>query len=697
MANEFRLGVDIGGTFTDFSVVNNTTGSVTVEKMLTSSSRPEDAVLRGVELLAQKVPGLFEDLSEVIHATTLITNVILERKGSKTGLLTTAGFRDILEIGREVRYDIFDMFIRLPVPIVPRKSRLCVSERILADGSILEPLNVEDVTEAANKFQAMKLEAVAIAFLHSYRNPSHEVEAANILRKLMPGVTLSLSHEVFPEPKEYERFSTTVIDAYVKSVADGYLEKLASGLRERGYKNELFVMLSNGGTSTVETAKSVPIQMVESGPAAGVEAACYFGRLMDIENLLSFDMGGTTAKLCIVEQGRAAKTRTFEVDRVQRFKAGSGLPAAVPVYDLLEIGAGGGSIARLDDLGLIKVGPDSAGSEPGPASYNRKGVMPTVTDADLILGYLNPDYFLGGQMPLDKAAAEGAITLNLIKDTGLTPIEIAAGIHEIVNENMASAARVYVAEKGKAPSNLSLIAFGGAGPVHAVGLAKKLGCPEVIVPPFSGVMSSLGLLTAPVAFERSKAVRKTLPSLDLETIEDYYNELQEEASSLMPDKSNLLIRRTADLRFSGQDYPLEIEVDKSLSESDILEILEQRFINLYHELYGKVDDDNLVELASIRVYATQPIPELSVVGRTSAVDGQPKGSRDVYVSSIDGICNIPVYEREALRVGQKIMGPVVIEERESTTFIGLGDSVIVNEVGCLVVKIADSEKSGKDS
>ena len=696
MANEFRLGVDIGGTFTDFSVVNNTTGSVTVEKMLTSSSRPEDAVLRGVELLAQKVPGLFEDLSEVIHATTLITNVILERKGSKTGLLTTAGFRDILEIGREVRYDIFDMFIRLPVPIVPRKSRLCVSERILADGSILEPLNVEDVTEAANKFQAMKLEAVAIAFLHSYRNPSHEVEAANILRKLMPGVTLSLSHEVFPEPKEYERFSTTVIDAYVKSVADGYLEKLASGLRERGYKNELFVMLSNGGTSTVETAKSVPIQMVESGPAAGVEAACYFGRLMDIENLLSFDMGGTTAKLCIVEQGRAAKTRTFEVDRVQRFKAGSGLPAAVPVYDLLEIGAGGGSIARLDDLGLIKVGPDSAGSEPGPASYNRKGVMPTVTDADLILGYLNPDYFLGGQMPLDKAAAEGAITLNLIKDTGLTPIEIAAGIHEIVNENMASAARVYVAEKGKAPSNLSLIAFGGAGPVHAVGLAKKLGCPEVIVPPFSGVMSSLGLLTAPVAFERSKAVRKTLPSLDLETIEDYYNELQEEASSLMPDKSNLLIRRTADLRFSGQDYPLEIEVDKSLSESDILKILEQRFINLYHELYGKVDDDNLVELASIRVYATQAIPELSVVGRTSAVDGHPKGSRDVYVSSMDGICNIPVYEREDLRVGQKIMGPVVIEERESTTFIGLGDSVIVNEVGCLVVKIANSEISSKD-
>ena len=696
MANEFRLGVDIGGTFTDFSVVNNTTGSVTVEKMLTSSSRPEDAVLRGVELLAQKVPGLFEDLSEVIHATTLITNVILERKGSKTGLLTTAGFRDILEIGREVRYDIFDMFIRLPVPIVPRKSRLCVSERILADGSILEPLNVENVTEAANKFQAMKVEAVAVAFLHSYRNPSHEVEAANILRKLMPGVTLSLSHEVFPEPKEYERFSTTVIDAYVKSVADGYLEKLASGLSERGYKNELFVMLSNGGTSTVETAKSVPIQMVESGPAAGVEAACYFGRLMDIENLLSFDMGGTTAKLCIVEQGRAAKTRTFEVDRVQRFKAGSGLPVAVPVYDLLEIGAGGGSIARLDDLGLIKVGPDSAGSEPGPASYNRKGVMPTVTDADLILGYLNPDYFLGGQMPLDKVAAEGAITLNLIKDTGLTPIEIAAGIHEIVNENMASAARVYVAEKGKAPSNLSLIAFGGAGPVHAVGLAKKLGCPEVIVPPFSGVMSSLGLLTAPVAFERSKAVRKTLPSLELEIIEDYYNELEEEASSLMPDKSNLLIRRTADLRFSGQDYPLEIEVDKSLSESDVLEILEQRFINLYHELYGKVDDDNLVELASIRVYATQAIPELSVVGRTSAVDGQPKGSRDVYVSSMDGICNIPVYEREALRVGQKIMGPVVIEERESTTFIGLGDSVIVNEVGCLVVKIANSQISSKD-
>ncbi|MBT3402001.1 MAG: hydantoinase/oxoprolinase family protein, partial [Rhodospirillaceae bacterium] len=515
-----------------------------VEKMLTSAKAPEETVLRGLDDLSEAIDNLLPQTKELIHATTLITNVILERKGAKTGLLTTAGFRDILELAREVRYDIFDMFIRLPEPMVPRRLRLGVRERVLANGTILEPLAEADVRNAAAEFGAAGVEAIAVAFLHSYRDSSHERRAAEILREELPGVPVSLSHEVHPEPKEYERTSTTVIDAYVKGVAEGYLDQLSDGLKQRGYANRLFVMLSNGGTATADTAKRVPVQIVESGPAAGVEAASYFGRLMDINQMLSFDMGGTTAKLCIIEDGRAARTRNFEVDRVHRFKAGSGLPAAVPVYDLLEIGAGGGSIARVNDLGLLQVGPDSASSEPGPASYGLGGSLPTVTDADLLLGYLNPDYFLGGQMRLDSSAAHSAVSDNLSDATGLTPIAAAAGVHELVNENMASAARMYVAEKGQAPSKLSLVAFGGAGPVHAVGLARKLGCPQVIVPPFSGVMSSLGLLAAPVAFERSRAVRQIVSALDLDAIEATFGELEGEASSLMPDDAPVLVRRS---------------------------------------------------------------------------------------------------------------------------------------------------------
>jgi N-methylhydantoinase A len=687
MTTAYRLGVDIGGTFTDFAVVDQGTGTVQVEKMLTSAKAPEETVLRGVEGLAEAIPDLLAQTSEVIHATTLVTNVILERKGATTGLLTTAGFRDILELAREVRYDIFDMFIRLPEPMVPRRLRLGVSERVLADGTILEPLNEAEVRAAAAVFRDAGVEAVAVAFLHSYRAGDHETRAAEILREELPGVTVSLSHEVHPEPKEYERTSTTVIDAYVKGVAEGYLDRLSVGLKDRGYRNRLFVMLSNGGTATVETAKSVPVQIVESGPAAGVEAASYFGRLMGLEHMLSFDMGGTTAKLCIIENGRAARTRTFEVDRVHRFKAGSGLPAAVPVYDLLEIGAGGGSIARVNDLGLLQVGPDSAGSDPGPASYGLGGAAPTVTDADLLLGYLNPDYFLGGQMRLDTAAAERAVRGDLAEATGLTPIEAAAGVHELVNENMASAARMYVAEKGQAPPQLSLVAFGGAGPVHAVGLARKLGCPRVIVPPFSGVMSSLGLLAAPVAFERSRAVRQIVRALDLDAVEAAFRELEDEASSLMPDGTDLLVRRSVDLRYSGQDYPLEIETVGPCTDTAIKADWEARFEAAYSELYGKVDDDNPVELASVRVHVSQPVPQLDIARPAATADAPAKASREIYVSAQAGMELVPVYERTELRIGQEIAGPAIVEERESTTVIGPGDRLSVNQFGCLVVDL----------
>ena len=681
----YRLGVDIGGTFTDFALVDEVTGEVQTEKMLTSAAAPEQTVFKGVDQLSNNIPNMLRQTSQVIHATTLITNVILERKGAKTGLLTTLGFRDVLELSREVRYDIYDMFIRLPEPMVPRSRRLEVCERILADGKILKPLKEKDVYDAASVLGAMGVTAVAISFLHSYRNDLHEKRAAEIIREKMPGVVVSLSHEVHPEPKEYERTSTTVIDAYVKGVAEGYLDQLSKGLNSRDYKKQLFIMLSNGGTATIETAKSVPVQIVESGPAAGVEAASYFGRLMDIDQLLSFDMGGTTAKLCIIENGQAARTRSFEVDRVHRFKAGSGLPAAVPVYDLLEMGAGGGSIARVNELGLFQVGPDSAGSDPGPVSYDNNGILPTVTDADLLLGYLNPDYFLGGEMILNKSAAGKAISSYLSESSGLTEIEAAAGVHELVNENMASAARVYVAEKGRAPSQLTLVAFGGAGPVHAVGLARKLGCPTVIIPPFSGVMSSLGLLAAPVAFERSKTVREILNTTDLMEVEASFNKLEAEASSLMPKKSDIIIRRSVDLQFSGQDYPLEITVGSSCANVGVKDDWEDIFVDKYNALYGKVNDENPIELASIRVYASQPPPRLKIERPAAHRNALPKGTRKIYISAELGMDTVSVFERSELKVGQKINGPCIIEEKESTTVIGPNDNLDVNELGCLII------------
>ena len=690
MTTAYRLGVDIGGTFTDFALVDEDTGAIRVEKMLTSAQAPEETVLRGLDSLSETIEGLLQRTEEVIHATTLVTNVILERKGATTGLLTTAGFRDILEIAREVRYDIFDMFIRLPEPLVPRQLRQEVRERVLADGTILESLDEAGVRAAAAVFRDAGVEAVAVVFLHSYRSGNHESQAGKILSQELPSVKVSLSHEVHPEPKEYERASTTVIDAYVKGVAEGYLDQLSDGLKVRGYENRLFVMLSNGGTATIETAKNVPVQIVESGPAAGVEAASYFGRLMGLDQMLSFDMGGTTAKLCIIEDGRAARTRTYEVDRVHRFKAGSGLPAAVPVYDLLEIGAGGGSIARVNDLGLLQVGPDSAGSDPGPASYGLGGTVATVTDADLLLGYLNPDYFLGGQMHLDVTAAQGAVRDNLAEMTGLTSIEAAAGIHELVNENMASAARMYVAEKGKAPSRLSLVAFGGAGPVHAVGLARKLGCPRVVVPPFSGVMSSFGLLAAPVAFERSRAVRQIVRTLNLDAVEAAFVDIEKEARALMPDNSRVLVQRSVDLRYSGQDYPLEIEITGPCTNRSVTAEWESRFEAAYKDLYGKVDDDNPVELVSVRVLVSQPAPQLDIARPSATTDALPKASREIYVSAEAGMEWADVYERNALRIGQMINGPAVIEERESTTVIGPGDRLFVNDFGCLVVDLVAS-------
>lgn len=686
MSDGARLGVDIGGTFTDFTLIDSESGAVRVEKVLTTSDAADRAVLQGVDRFRRGDEAPLASVGAVIHATTLVTNTILERKGARTGLITTAGFRDLLEIQREVRYDLYDLFIRLPEPVVPRRLRIGVDERILSDGSVRTPLDEDQVRAAARRLKAAGVEAVAVVFLHSYRNNVHEKRAGEILADELPGVVISLSHQVHPQPKEYERASTTVLDAYIKRTMAGYLDRLTDGLVARGFRNKLFMMLSNGGTTTAEHAKAVPIQLIESGPAAGVEAASYFARTLGIDRILSFDMGGTTAKLCLVEHGRAERARMFEVDRVKRFKAGSGLPVAVPVYDLLEIGAGGGSIARVDSLGLVQVGPNSAGASPGPVCYGLGGTEPTVTDADLVLGHLGADSFLGGDMPLDLAAAEDAISHKLASPTGLSVERVANGVFEIVNETMASAARQYVAEKGRSPSELTMIAFGGAGPVHAVGLARKLGCPRVIVPPFPGVMSALGLLTAPVAFESGHSVKRLAGTAVPAEIDALLNRLASEARTLLPETARPEVLWYADMRYSGQDHTLEVALAPPNFDAAALRRAVDDFVALYHDLYGKIDDDNPVEIASVRVVLTEQSPAVHLPRPTSSAAAAPSGHRRIV--DTEGALDAPVFKRDALAVGQRIEGPALIEERESTTVIGRGDMLTVDLSGALTIEVA---------
>ena len=684
----YSIGVDIGGTFTDFTVHDARTGELHVEKCLSTPRHPERGVLHGLDLLARRIEGLEAQTRRINHATTLVTNAILERKGARTALLTTEGFRDILEQRLEFRYNVYDLHIRFPDPVVERPLRLGVRERILADGAVKTPLDEAQLRSLAAGLRGAGIAAVAVCFLHAYRNPAHERRAAEILAEELPGVPVSLSHEVNPEPREYERTSTTVLDAYVKPVVDAYLTELSARLAARGIRRELEIMLSNGGSTTAGTARRFPIQLIESGPAAGVEAAIWLCGRTGIADALSFDMGGTTAKLCVIRDGQAGRARKFEAGRVHRFVAGSGLPVAVPVYDLVEIGAGGGSIARVDRLGLLSVGPDSAGAEPGPACYGQGGTEPTITDADLLLGLVDADHFLGGTMKLDRDAAERAVTAAIATPLGISALRAAHGIFDLVNETMASAARLHIAEKGCDPTKLSVIAFGGAGPLHAIELARKLGCPRVVFPPHAGVMSSIGLLTAPPAFERSHPLRRLLAELEEAEVGPLVRSLADEiAATLELPVQSLKLRCIAEMWHQGQEYPLEVSFVPEELDNALRERLAARFATRYAELYGRAGDETPLEVASVRV-----IGERQGEGRieTSAfIPGAPRamGTRLVYDPSADALRPVPVLDRTGLPPGEEISGPVVVQERESGFVLREGDRLRTHPSGAVFVEL----------
>jgi len=672
----YRLGCDIGGTFTDFVLVNNKTGEFYTNKCLTTPSDPSDAVERGIRELNEIKPGFMDTVEEVIHGTTLVINAIIERKGAKTGLITTKGFRDVLELGREIRYDAYDIFSEYPEPIVPRALRMEIDERLTADGRILKDVDEKEILDVLEKFKSAEIESLAVCFINSYENPVNEKKIKKIIEKETPYLFLSTSFEVLPQIREYERTCTTAVNAYVKPITYRYLKKLTSRLETIGFTGKLFIMLSSGGITSVETAREFPVRIIESGPTAAVIASQHYGKMFNIKDMFCFDMGGTTAKSCLIQKGYAGLVSTFEVGRVQRFKKGSGLPIQVPVVDLMEIGAGGGSIAKISKLGLLAVGPESAGADPGPACYKQGGENPTVTDADLVLGYLDPNFFLGGTMALDIELSKKAIEDKIAKPLGTTMVEAAFGIHDLINETMAAAAKTHIAEKGGNPNIITMSAFGGAGPVHAYGLARKIGAPAILVPPLAGVGSALGFFTAPVAFDLSRSHRVALDDADFKEIEKLFNGLEQESAGILEDSArgrNIIYERTLLMRFVGQgaetDLVIEPKAFDTFSKEDIRKLFDQE----YKRLYGRTYHETPVEFVTFKVRASLPkrpfsIPKLS--NETGDIKTCIKGERPAFSIIQKDYISFTVYDRLKLFANAEIPGPAIIEERESTIMMG---------------------------
>ena len=686
----YRIGFDIGGTFTDFILLDVRRSEIRLHKCLTTPHDPSVGALDGLAELLRAAGLTMADIGDVVHGTTLVTNALIERSGARLGLITTRGFRDILEMGTEQRYDIYDLFLQFPDPLVPRRHRLEVSERIDRDGNVLTPLDGGGVRAVAQRLVADGIEAIAICFLHAYRNPAHERAAAAIVRAAFPDIAVSISSDVVAELWEYQRCNTTCANAYVQPLMDRYIAKLGRELRARGFRGELTFMHSAGGLLSADTARAFPIRMLESGPAGGGLATAFFGAAAGKADVISFDMGGTTAKACLIEGGRAEIAPMMEAARVHRFKKGSGLPIKAPVIDMIEIGAGGGSVAAIDEVGLLRVGPHSAGADPGPACYGRGGVEPTVTDANLLLGYYDPAFFLGGRMALDRDAAERALA-GVGAKLGLSAIDTAWGIHRMVVENMAAAARIHIVEKGKDPRAYAMVGFGGAGPAHAAEVARVLGVKQVLIPPASGAASALGFLAAPLSFEqvRSHPVRLEAPGAAA-TIEAILRELSDAARDRLlaagVAEGDVVTERLADMRLEGQMHEISVPLPDGPISDAVMPAILAAFATAYAARYTSVYSGVGVMAISFRVRCRGPMPQLSLTeAGARSIGAVRKGTRAAWFNG--GFVDTPVYDRYALAAGARIAGPAIIEEREATTTIPPGDSVTVDGTGTLAIEI----------
>jgi N-methylhydantoinase A/oxoprolinase/acetone carboxylase beta subunit len=663
------VGVDIGGTFTDLVLLPNGARPPALRKVLTTPGDPAEAVIRGVHDLVAAEGLSLPRLALLVHGTTLATNAIIERKGARTALLTTEGFRDVLQTGTELRYDLYDLFIEFPAPLVPRELRIPVAERTDWSGRIRRPVDADQVAEAVRMLAARGVESIAICFLHSYANPENEERAAAAARAVAPKLAVSLSSRVLPEIGEHGRASTTVANAYVQPTMSRYLDRLARTFATDGYRGPLHIMTSNGGTMPAEQARDLPVRLIESGPAAGIHAAVAYGRRLGRPNLIAFDMGGTTAKICLVQDGKPFWTSSFEAARVSRFRRGSGLPIRIPALDLLEIGAGGGSIAHVDGLGTLAVGPASAGAEPGPACYGRGGTEPTVTDADLALGYLSAEGFLGGAMHLDPARAETAIAARIARPLGLGSTAAAAGIIRVVTAGMGTALSVYAAEKGLDLRRFTLFAFGGAGPVHAAGLAAAVGIREVVIPPAAGVLSALGCAIAPLSFDHAASYKIALDRLDVARANALLVAMETEGLTAikMATREAPVIHRSVDLRYLGQRYEVNVPLpERPLRAADI-RLVQARFHEMYRRRYGREIRGVAVEAVTFRLRVASPSTRRGLPrwARPRAAVAR-RGRRRVYFPG-GWVTDCPVYDRYALPPGATVRGPAVVEERESTT------------------------------
>jgi N-methylhydantoinase A len=696
-AGRYRAGVDIGGTFTDLLLLDERTGETIIGKILTTPGDPSVAVIQGLQALLAERQLDPAAVSATIHGTTLVTNAIIERKGAKTGLITSQGFRDALEIGRAKRYDISDTFLENPEPLVPRALRREVAERLDEAGRVLVPLNRMEVVDAVQDLLRAGLEALAVVLLHSFRNPTHERIVREVVDAEFPALTLSLSSDVLPEIREFERTSTTVANVYVKPIARRYLNKLRAEVQRLGFRGDLYIMLSNGGITTCETASDYPIRLIESGPAAGALAAGFYSQIKGLDHVISFDMGGTTAKICVIDQGQPMVTTEFEVARVYRFKKGSGLPVKVPVIEMIEIGAGGGSVARIDELGLLKVGPESAGADPGPACYGLGGSEPTVTDADLVLGYLDPQYFLGGKMQLDRSRAEEAIRKRVAEPLGVDLTRAAWGMHDAVNENMTNAARIHLVERGRDQRRYGIIAFGGAGPMHAYRVAEKLKLRQVICPPAAGVASAFGFLVAPMAFDFVQTYLSTLHGIDFAHLNAIFEEMEARGRALLRQagvpEGAMTVSRSADMRYLHQGFEINVPVAGGRLGPDDIPHLQANFDREYERLYKRLNPNVDVEGLNWRVIVSGPRPVIRVKQAehwSPPADATRRGERPAYFPEAGGYVNCPVYDRYQLAPGMALRGPAIIEERESTVVVGPQARVEVDAYQNMVIWLPTS-------
>jgi N-methylhydantoinase A len=690
---QFGLGIDIGGTFTDIVLYDGKARTQFSLKELTTPDDPTAGVMTGIGRLLDDTGIEAASISRVVHATTLFTNALIERRGARAGLITTEGFRDLLEIGRERKYELYDIHIQKPAPLVPRNLRAEVPERIDASGAITRPLDEEALVRIARDLVNAGAVSLAIVFLHSYANPVHEQRALEILGQSFPVIPLSASIDVAPEIREYERTSTTTCNAYIKPLAERYLDRLSDKLEAAGIPGDLLMMLSNGGLTNVGEAKRVPVQLLESGPAAGALAAAFLAARDGGEHVLAFDMGGTTAKLSVIDHGAPKIAYMFEAARAKRFIEGSGLPLKISTLELIEIGAGGGSIAEIDDIGLLKVGPMSAGAEPGPACYGRGGTHPTVTDANLLLGYLNPDYFAGGTIPVSTARAKGTLA-SLAAAAGLDTERMAWGIFEVVNENMANAARVHIAEHGKDPRAYSLLATGGGGPLHGYYVARKLGLKRLIVPPSAGVASALGLLIAPARVDRVATVAQDLQTLDWSALEALYQALTADAMAVLEktglDPATAKISRAADIRYRGQAFELVVPLPPGPYTSESRDALLSAFQQSYIEAFTRTPPSSDVEIINARLSAS-----LELEDRWSGLDASGahrpaavKRERAAYFPEAGRAISATVYDRLGLEVSRTYQGPAIIEEPASTLIVGPGGTFTLADSGNIIVDIS---------